>query len=399
MRILQVCNKPPYPPHDGGSLAMFHLAGSLIKLGHTVTVFTMSTPKHQLTAEQEQEFSRLMDVNALYVNTSPGIFGLLGNLILSDKPYNVQRFISRQFETALCKLLQKSSFDLIQLEGLYLAAYIPAIRENTEAVIALRAHNIEYEIWERLAETAHYSFKKIYFRNLAARIKRYEINVLNKYDLLVPITPRDLDIFKALGNRRPAFACPAGVEMPADPTKAEEKMNSLFFLGSLDWIPNQEGLLWFLKNVFPKIRKQYPSLEMHIAGRNATPSMVRKLSIPGVVFHGEVPDAGEFIRSHRIMVAPCFSGSGMRLKLVEAMSHGRAVITTPIGAEGLNVRHDEQIIIAEDAVDFIGQIERLMKYPEISLEIGQNARIFVAENFNNLKLASKLADFYKLHLK
>jgi glycosyltransferase involved in cell wall biosynthesis len=187
--------------------------------------------------------------------------------------------------------------------------------------------------------------------------------------------------------------------MPGEPKKAEETLKSLFFLGSLDWIPNQEGLLWFLKNVFPKIRKLHPSLEMHIAGRNATPSMVRKLSIPGVVFHGEVPEAGEFIRSHQIMVAPCFSGSGMRLKLVEAMSHGRAVITTPIGAEGLNVKHDEQIIIAEEAVDFIQQIERLMKYPEICLEIGQNARIFVSENFNNLKLASKLADFYKLHLK
>jgi glycosyltransferase involved in cell wall biosynthesis len=409
MRILQVCNKPPYPPHDGGSLAMFNLARSLNRLGHEITVLTMYTPKHRLTDEKKQEFTKLMNVHAVYVDTTPHWPTLLCNLIFSGKPYNVLRFLSKSFETELTRLLLAENFDVVQLEGLYLTQYITVIQQYSTALVVLRAHNVEHEIWERILIAEKNLFRKSYFKILAKRIKRFEYQNINRYDLLVPITKRDLEQFNDMGNVRPALVCSAGVDVDSDSAATGNTRVigvsttagnfSLFFLGSLDWIPNQEGLLWFLSSVFPLLHRQYPELELHVAGRNAPANLVKKIAVPGVIFYGEIADSREFMMANTIMIAPCFSGSGMRVKLIEAMAIGKPVITTPIGAEGLTVEHNENIIIADNAGDFFQHLERLMKYPDLCLKIGQNAQKFVFEKFNNLDIASTLAGFYIAHLK
>ncbi|MBN1144017.1 MAG: glycosyltransferase [Bacteroidales bacterium] len=406
MRILQVCNKPPYPPRDGGSLAMFNLAYSLKNLGHQVSVLTMFTRKHRLTAGQSQEFSQIMEVHSVFVDTTPGLFRIITNLAFSDKPYHVERFFSEAFETELCRILKTSPFDVVQLEGLYLTDYIPAIRKNTNALIALRAHNVEHEIWERMAQGETGIFRKAFFRILAKRIKHYEQQVINQYDMLVPITTRDLDHFRAMGNTRPAHVCNAGVDIDTGTgngaMQAEQlpsTTTSLFFIGSLDWIPNQEGLLWFVKKVFPLIHHQFPAVKFHIAGRNAPTSLQNSLNYPGIVFHGEVPDARIFAAKHQISIAPCFSGSGMRVKIIESMALGIPVVTTTIGAEGLNAIHNENIIIADGAADFFRHIERLIEFPELCRSIGDHAKNFAAHNFDNKILAANLVGFYEKHLK
>lgn len=402
MRILQVCNKPPYPPRDGGSLAMFNLAYSLKNLGHQVSVLTMFTRKHRLTSGQSQEFSRIMEVHSVYVDTTPGLFRILKNLLFSDKPYHVERFLSKTFETELCRMLKTNHYDVVQLEGLYLTGYIPAIRKNTGALIVFRAHNVEHEIWERMEQGETGIFRRAYFRILAKRIKHFEQQVINQYDLLVPITTRDLDHFRAMGNTQPAHVCNAGVDINTDIGKEEQfpsATTSLFFIGSLDWIPNQEGLLWFVNRVFPLIHHQFPAVKLHVAGRNAPKSLQNGLNYPGIIFHGEVADARVFMVQHQISVAPCFSGSGMRVKIIESMALGKPVVTTTLGAEGLNATHNENIIIADNADDFFRHIERLIQFPEICRSMGASAKNFATRNFNNKILAASVAGFYEKHLK
>jgi glycosyltransferase involved in cell wall biosynthesis len=174
---------------------------------------------------------------------------------------------------------------------------------------------------------------------------------------------------------------------------------TLFFLGSLDWIPNREGLLWFVEEVYPELLRRNPELKLHIAGRNAPVKLIKSLQKPGIVFHGQIANAKEFMQAYGIMVAPCFSGSGMRVKIIEAMAIGKPVITTPIGAEGLAIRNEENIIIASQAGEFIDQVERLLNFPEFYLKIGQNAQDFVVATFNSNTLASGVAEFYKEHMK
>jgi len=400
MKILQLCNKPPYPPRDGGSIAMLNLAKSLKRLGHEITVLTMCTPKHQLSVEDKLEYTKLMPVHTVYVDTTLRQSAMFKNLLFSREPYIALRFITDDFKEALIELLQTETFDLVQLEGLYLTPYIPVIRKYSAALIALRAHNVEHEIWQRLSETEKNIRRKWYFSILAHRIRRFESKALRNIDLLVPITGHDLENFNKMGNQKPAHVCPAGIdpESTGATVKATHTIHlSLFFLGSLDWIPNQEGLLWFTKHVFPELLARNPELKFHIAGRNASGRLIKRLQGPGIVFHGQITHAKEFMQSYGIMVAPSFSGSGMRVKTIEAMAIGKPVITTPVGAEGMAVENGENIIIAPLAAEFIEQVEKLLNYPDFYLKIGQHAREFVVKHYDNSVLAVNLDSFYKLH--
>ncbi len=399
MNILQICNKSPYPPNDGGSLASYGMIRSFSRHGHDVTLLTMCTPKHGLSQQDKNALSAMVRLFTVEVDTTINKFRLLVNFIFSRMPYNAERFISLAFDTTLSRILQNASFDIVQLEGLYLMPYADTIRRHSRARIVLRAHNVEHEIWSRIAAQESSVIKKFYFKILSGRIMQFEVGYLNHYDLLVPITRRDLDIFNHLGNIKPAHVCPAALdaeslsepEMPAG-------LPTLFFLGSLEWRPNQEGLLWFTDQVLPMLLPRHPGLRLHIAGRNAPVWLQKRMKKPGIVFHGEIPDSTVFIRNHDIMVAPCFSGSGMRVKIIEAMSHGKPVVTTPIGAEGLGAAHNENILISDSINEFAEFLDRLIKFPDFYRKIGHNATIFIQKNFDNMKVSAELIGFYLSHL-
>jgi glycosyltransferase involved in cell wall biosynthesis len=399
MRILQICNKPPYPPRDGGSIAMFSLLRALHGLGHEMTVLAMCTPKHSMTKAERDTLGRFARLHTVDVDTRVKIPDLLRNVVFSSKPYNAVRFISADFEKKLAGILAGGSFDVVQLEGIYLAPYISTIRRYSTALAVMRAHNVEHEIWERIATNESNQLKKIYYRLLARRIRRFETRTMNRYDLLVPITPRDLDSFRKLGNTCPAQVCPAGIDInPGYITPVLDKQ-SLFFLGSLDWIPNQEGLLWFVSVVFPELIRRIPGSTLHIAGRNAPVWLSGRLTGPGITFHGEITDAHSFMLAHGILVAPYFSGGGMRVKIAEAMSLGIPVITTPLGAEGIDISNGENIVIVNTAEEFLAQLERLLEYPEFCINMGNNARNFVQQRLDNQKIALSLAGFYNKYLR
>jgi len=158
-------------------------------------------------------------------------------LLFSRLPYNAERFVSDEYSVELIKLLAEKNFDVIQLEGLYLCPYIPVIRKHSKALIAYRAHNIEYEIWERTA-TLSKGFRSHYLRNLSKRIKRFEISYLNSYDILIPITDRDGKILDSLGNTKPHHTSQTGIDFASlVPTAKKLEFPSLFHIGALDWAP------------------------------------------------------------------------------------------------------------------------------------------------------------------
>jgi polysaccharide biosynthesis protein PslH len=399
MNILQVCNKTPYPPHDGGSLASYSLMRSFSRLGHHVTLLTMCTPKHNLRAEDREELSSMVELYTVEVDTAVRTWRLLVNLVFSRLPYNAERFLYASFEKELARVLMSKHYDIVQLEGLYLMPYVETIRRHSTAKVVLRAHNIEQEIWKRISQTETNPVKRTYFTLLATRLRRFELAVINRYDLLVPITHRDKKEFDRMGNLKPAFVCPATLDNYkfASPVSVKPPA-SLFFLGSLDWKPNQEGLLWFINHVFPKIRLLDQKITFHIAGRNAPHWLRDKIKGDGVFFHGEVPDAPGFMQEHGILVSPCFSGGGMRVKIIEAMTQGKPVVTTSIGAEGLGAVHGENILIGHSSAEFVDHIDRLMKIPDFYLKIGTNALSFVRQHFDNMKITADLASFYENHL-
>jgi glycosyltransferase involved in cell wall biosynthesis len=296
--------------------------------------------------------------------------------------------------------LKDETFDIVQLEGPYLEPYIKLIRKFHAGPIALRAHNVEWEIWERSAAAQVNLFRRWYFSILSRRIKRLEKRVLRLVDLLVPISQRDSENLYQMGFNGNSYTCPTGYSIEVDSANDDSyEFPSLFHIGGLDWIPNQEGLIWFLENCWPTIKSQVTKVNFYIAGRNAPPEFVEKLHVyPGVVYCGEVENSANFMRSKAVMIVPLLSGSGMRIKIVEGLALGKAIVSTSIGAEGIDVESGKQIAIANSAEQFSSKVIELLENKQQVVDMGQNAKRFASEKLDNNLFTKELFEFFSQNI-
>jgi glycosyltransferase involved in cell wall biosynthesis len=393
MKILILSPKPPFPPKDGGAIAIFNLAKGLAETGNQVHILAMNTSKHRVEKTISPDVPGLM-LQYVNVDTQISVWGGVTNLLFSSVPYTASRFKQPEFQQALVDLLKKESFDLVQLEGPYLGFYIPIIRTHSAAKVVIRAHNIEHEIWRRVALNETNPLKRWYYFNLANRIVKFEKRMLMLSDALLPITDRDKKAFLEYGYCGPMQTAPVGVDTIIKDTPVTHQ-RAVMFLGALDWAPNQEGLIWFAERVWPRVLEQNPYVIFHVAGRNAPVWMQKKLAmVRNVLFHGEIEKSSEFLEIADIMVAPILSGSGMRVKIIEAMSYGKVVVTTTIGAEGIPVVSGEHLIIADNPLLFAQHILDLFAQPQKLEMLSKNAVNFIRQTFDNRTIARRVNDFY-----
>ena len=255
----------------------------------------------------------------------------------------------------------------------------------------MRSHNVEFEIWERVAATTSFPLKRWYLSYLVRQFKAYEIAQFKSYDFLLAMSQRDLDYFRQLGLVIPAMVAPIGLNLANYQEQASATLPpySISFIGSLDWMPNQDGLRWFLDQVWPSVHQSFPDLCFHIAGRN-TPKWVFARAGNGVIVHGEVPDATSFIQQHPISVVPLFSGSGMRVKILECMALGRIVVTTPLGLEGIAATHEEHILIGETVDQFSKLLTQCLQEPKKMEQIAAKAQSFIIANYDNIAIGKTI---------
>lgn len=397
MKILQLCKKFPFPTKDGESIAITTLARALADLGQEVTLLSMNTTKHFFEVKNlPDSFDHYSEIEAVGVDNRIKPMDAAANLF-SKNSFHISRFVSREFEAKLVELLTTRSFDVVQLETLYLAPYIDSIRRHSNALVVMRAHNVEHEIWQRITDNTRFWPRKIYLQHLTDKLQRFENQALASYDLLLGISDRDVQEFEKNGLLCPAITVPIGLggrDYQPDYSSFEKPL-SLSFIGSLDWMPNVEGLKWFLEEVWqPILSKKYPALTFHIAGRN-TPRWLRKLGWPRVVVHGEVPVAADFINQHSVMVVPLLSGSGMRAKILEGMMLGKVVVSTRLGLEGIPAEHKTEVLLADSPAEFAEAIDFSIKKGRHLAATGRRARAFAEQNFDNQTIAAELLDVYR----
>jgi len=397
MNILILANKPPYPAKDGSSSATLNMAIGLSERGNRVTVLAASTHKHSCKIEQIPiELKELIDFNLVCINTRINPFKGIYNLLFSKLPYSIERFIDNRYSLKLAEIIKSNRFDIIQVEGLYLAPYITIIKELSNIPIVYRSHNIEHEIWSRISVNEKNWIKAKYFSLLSRRIRRMEVEISALVDSLVAISKRDENWFLTNGFRKQSISIPSGYTIAEQTNITGLSNNNICYLGSLDWIPNQDGLNWFLNEVWPKVLKVFPDLTFNVAGRNAPISIIERLKKENnVIYHGEVESSQEYLNSYSILSVPILSGSGMRVKIVEGMMLGKTVVTTTIGLEGIDAINHEHVIVADTPVDFANAIIELIHQPIIKARIAEKARIFAMGHFDNLKLSEELELFYK----
>ncbi|MFW5793530.1 MAG: glycosyltransferase family 4 protein [Bacteroidota bacterium] len=400
MNILIISPKVPYPPIDGGAIASLSLAKSLERAGNKITLLAANTSKHKVnTKDIPEDIHRKLNIHIVDIDTDINLNDALVNLLFSSLPYNGIRFYQKNFTQALSSILRTEKFDIIQLEGLYMGLYYDDIRKISDVPIVMRSHNVEHIIWERNSFFEKNFFKKIYYQILSKRIGRFEEKMIKKLDAYIPITEHDANIFRKISSKTPIHVAVAGIDPKTIDEKIKTSCNSVFFIGALDWIPNQEGIKWFVDKVWPGVYSKFPDKKLHIAGRNAPDWLIKFFLKPGIIFHGEIPDAKKYMTEHGIMIVPLFAGSGMRIKILEGMSLGLSIITTSIGVEGINAKDDEEVIIANTANNFIEKICYVLENPDICRNIGKRAMSFVVQNYDNDRIANSLTHFYKSIIK
>lgn len=394
MRILFLCNKSPYPAREGGPIAMKSLIDGLLAAGHQVKVLAVNSEKYQVDLDEIPEgFRQQTDIELVDVDLKIRPFSAL-MAFLKNESYHVKRFISKNFRQKLIEILQTSTFDIVQLETVFMMPYLADIRKQTNVPIVLRAHNIEHLIWKRIASQTKFPLKKLYLHHLSKALKAYELQSLNDVDGIAAITRKDAAFFRGLTNSSTIdipFAIQPEKFVPAFQV-AEKPV--FFHLGSMNWIPNQEGIRWFLEKVWPLVIKKKPEARFVLAGR-FMPDWLLQYKAPGIVVLGEVNDASDFIRKHDIAVVPLLSGSGIRIKIIEAMALGKTVLTTTIGAEGINYVDLKNLLIADNAGKMAALMVQLHENPALAEKTGKAARQLVEGLHDNSKVVDRLLLFYK----
>ncbi|NBC81842.1 MAG: glycosyltransferase [Bacteroidetes bacterium] len=391
MNILMLTNKLPFPIKDGGAYAMASMYNGYQQEGLTVKMLSMNTFKHKWLAGAIPEN---VSISTIKMDTRVKPLSLMMNLFFSKTPYNYKRFYSYAFENKLIRLLEQEKFDVIQLEGLYLGHYIDTIRNHSDAHIVLRAHNVEHAIWNGMGRREKNWFKRYYFNLLSKRLEQVELQVINNVDSILAISSDDAIYFESK-TKIPVFVSPTSFEK-LHLTNSEQTEKSIFFMGSLDWIPNQDALWWFVQHVWKRLYKENPKLNFFIAGRNC-PKLIRKKlkKEPGIRFKGEVDSAPEFMQSHGIFVLPLFAGSGLRIRIVEAMSLGVPIVASSLAVKGINCKSHENIIIANDSNEFYKGVYDLLNSDALYKHISNKAKEFVNQEFDQEKIMEGTVSFLR----
>ncbi len=395
MRVLQLCPKPPRPARDGGCLAMDAMTRGLLADGHSVRVLAISTEKHpHLPEHHDSHYRTATQYHAVDVKTALNPANALRHLIAGES-YHIERFHSPDFTRELEKILRDEAFDVVILESLFMAPYEQYIRHLSDARVVLRAHNVEHQIWQGLTQETRMGPKKWYLSKLTSQLKEYEITHLNNFDAVVPISEGDCLTFKDLGAKIPMHVSPFGMDF--EKRSAVSKFTSVdhvFHLGSMDWLPNIQGVQWLIEEVWPKVREQNQKATLFLAGRNMPESFKSDASI-GIQVIGEVENAAEFFTRNGIMTIPLLTGSGMRVKAVEGMSSGRPTVSTEIGVDGLGLVHGEHAFVANTPEEFANHILFLLESNDTASKIAQSGQAYIRKKFSNKNIISDLVKFLK----
>ncbi len=386
MRFLQLTKKFPYPPLDGESLLVSSFNKILKKQVDKIDLLSFNTIKHYFDISQfPEDQNHYNNIDEVFLDNSIKWYSALANII-SSTPYHISRFIASDFKKTLKSILIQNQYDYILMESIFLVPYISLIRKYSKAKIILRAHNIEHEIWERITNNTSNRIKKAYLQYLTKQLKRYELNHIGDADIILTLTTRDLKKLRGYGIKTKAVVVPAGITGQPNQIEFDFKTSlKIAFLGSLDWMPNTDGLTWFIKNVLPIAIKQHPDTVLNIAGRN-TPKSIFKLESKNIKVHGEVPDSKNFLLTYPIMIVPLFAGGGMRLKILEALALGRIVISTSIGIEGIDAIDQYHVLIANTAEEFQEKLQFCINNPIKLKRISVNAQKLFSEKYETSRI-------------
>lgn len=388
MKVLYISNKPVFPSVDGGCVAMRQFLNCLLHTGTEVRHIAFSTHKHPFKVEAYPETIRQkIHPEGINLDTRITFFRALPYLYKRSS-FNVDRFYSPEVVRRIRHILTTESFDCIILESLFCTPYLDDIRSVFPGKIVVRTHNVEYRIWQDLAHHTPLPLKRWFLKKLARDLQRYEISALRRVDGLLPITSEDEEAFRSDGILTKAHTIP--VTLSVD-NRSPEPSAAFFHLGAMDWGPNEEAVRRLL-DILPEIQSRLPEAELRIAGKCAK-KVLGEVHMKGVTVDDFVEDLQTFLHNSGILVSPVTSGSGVRIKLLEAMAAGVPVITTRKGALGIRAAETRPLIIADSDNELIDACVRLYSDASLRKEIARNGQNYMLKNHNIDTVSPELLEF------
>ncbi|MCX2482318.1 glycosyltransferase family 4 protein [Pedobacter sp. MR2016-24] len=395
MKTLILSNRVPFPPNSGYPIVVYNTIKGLLKLDVDITLFSINTNKHRIDVDDIYDpVFESIKFHSFDIDTEVNLMGAFLN-IFSNESYNVSRFYDDDAAKLLENILRENEFDIIQFEGLFVVPYLDVVKNNSKAKLIYRAHNIVFDVWERLANSERFTPRRKYLQFLARRLKVYETEQINRFHQIFAISEPDRQSILHFGCETCLDVFPVALDFEKyviDTSKTS--FPTLFHLGAMDWRPNKEGLEWFIDEIWPDIEKLNSELRFYVAGKSM-PQHFYNYDSDNLVVEGEIFDAVEFMNSKAIMIVPLLSGSGMRVKIIEGMAMKKCIIATSYAAEGINCKNGVDILIADTPDEFYRSILQCITNPNRWREIGENARKTVERDHHISTISERMLSVYQ----
>jgi glycosyltransferase involved in cell wall biosynthesis len=389
MRLLVLANVVPYPPHGGIHARIFNLLRRVARR-HDVTLGCHSW------GEDDQDGAAWLTRNGIRTLTgrvypadwrrhaAPALRALV-----AGRPPEVAQYQAAEVRA----LVARERFDIVQVEETILAPYATSLPRAHAARTLIVFHNVHFVQEQRIARLEPTRRERLWRRANAAMMRRYEPAVAARFDRAVAVSDADAALLRAA---RPGLAIdvlPNGVDTALRPLPPPQGPPTLVFVGTLNYRPCADAVVWLVETILPRVRRQIPDCAVAIVGKLPPPEVLA-LAGPGVTVTGYVPDVAPYYQRATLAVAPLRAGGGSRLKILEAMAFGRPVVSTTIGAEGLHVADGENILLADAPEAFAAAIARLLGDAALAGRLARAGRRFVEAHHDWDTIAARQLDIY-----
>jgi glycosyltransferase involved in cell wall biosynthesis len=356
MRILWVKGGKLLPVDTGGKIRSYNLLRQLAAR-HEVTLLSYYDGQRDVVYESEivAHFSK-----AVAISTGRPVSSAIDYLrhIFSPAPYAVTKFTSAKANTLISQWMAENCFDVAVCDFLSASLNFPAeLRTPT----LLFQHNVESVLWRRQADYEPNLIKRIAFKLEAEKMIRYERTAVNRFNHVIAVSENDRENMARMTDRKRISIVPTGVDLEAYRQQSCNDATEpvVVFTGSMDWEANIDGVEYFCAEIWPRVLKSVPGARFRIVGRNPHPR-VRALASDSIEVTGSVPSVIDHMKDAAVFVVPLRIGGGTRLKIYEAMAMGKAVVSTSVGAEGLDVEDGRNIMLADTTPSFADSIIKLL---------------------------------------
>ena len=394
MRILQLCPRMPYPLTDGGAIGIFNITKSLAELGHEITLLTYPLETQEATAEAVLALSKFADVRLVSKTLPSRNFVLLRTVLKGAYP--IERREMPEMYELIRKTCKEKQFDVVHVDHCHMGRYGLWVKQEFALPILLREHNIEFQIYERFALAEKSLLKRAVARIHGKRLRVEETTMLTQFDRVAAISDEDRQLIKHVAPSARVGLIPAGVDLEYfKPEHKTVKSNSILFVGALDWDPNYDALLYFLRSIFPLILKRNREAVLTVVGSN-TERIQPEIGALGnsVCIMGRVPDIRDYFGEAAVVVVPLRIGGGIRIKILEAFAMGKALVATSIGVEGIEATNGEHLLVRDTPESFAEAVDLLLRNDAMRETLGASAQSLVHSTYDWKGIAKRFTDLY-----